>query len=210
MKGYSPSLQRLLQELVRLPGIGPRTAERLALFLVQAPALAETLADALREVAHRVRRCERCFNWTEAGPICEICQDPHRNAELLCVVEQPRDVVALESSGAYRGLYHVLGGRIAPLEGIQPEDLSLEALRRRVEKERFQEVILATSPTTEGDMTAAYVADLLQGTGVRLSRLARGVVPGSTLEIATAEMLASALEDRRPLLRTTAAQERKG
>lgn len=202
MAGYSPSIRDLIELLTHLPGIGTRTAERLTLYLVHHPAYARQLAAAIAQLADRVRRCSLCYNFTESADLCEICRDPGRDRKQICVVEQPRDVVVIESSGAYRGLYHVLGGRISPLEGVEPEHLTLSALRRRVEQEKPDELILATSPTTEGDTTASYIVDMLRDTSVRITRLARGLVPGSGLEIATPDMLINALRDRRPIERT--------
>ena len=199
MAQYSEALQALIDTLTRLPGVGTRTAERLALHLVNHPQQARELAHCIRRVTEQVRRCRDCYNLTEGTDQCAICADPSRDRDVLCVVEQPRDVVAIESSGAYRGVYHVLGGRIAPLEGVGPESLTIDALERRVREARPREVLIATSPTTEGDTTASYLVQLLEPYGVQLTRLARGVVPGSTLEIATPEMLASAIRDRRAI-----------
>ncbi len=209
MAQYSEAIQRLIEQLTRLPGIGTRTAERLALHLVNHPEQARQLADSVRQVGEQIRRCRRCYNLTESHDLCGICADAGRDQRLLCVVEQPRDLVAIESAGVYRGLYHVLGGRIAPLDGVGPEALTIEALVRRVRTERPREVIIATSPTTEGDTTAAYLVQLLEPCGVHLTRLARGVVPGSTLEIATPEMLASAIRDRRAIESVSAAGGKK-
>jgi recombination protein RecR len=188
---------RLIQEFGKLPGIGPKTAERLAHHLLNADrGQTIALAEALRAVAERVRPCRQCFNLTE-GDLCPICADPRRDASLICVVEQPRDLAALERAAMYRGLYHVLRGRLAPLENVGPEQLTLDALVQRVRQGSVQEVILATNPTLEGDGTALYIANLLAGTGVRLTRLARGLPSGSVLEFANSQMLTDALEGRR-------------
>lgn len=193
------SVDRLIQALGKLPGIGAKSAERLGHHLLKCPieeALA--LADAIREARDRVRHCEVCFHLTESeNPRCLICRDPRRDAGLVCVVEQPRDLLALERSGTYQGVYHVLLGRLAPLHGIGPEQLTLEALCRRVGEGSVREVILATNPTLEGDGTAMLVAQRLANHGVSITRLARGLASGSTLEFANREMLADALAGRR-------------
>jgi recombination protein RecR len=191
------AIARLIQEFGKLPGIGPKSAERLTHHLLGADRKeALALADALREIAERVRPCRQCFNLAE-GDLCNICTDPRRDSSVICVVEQPRDVAALERAGTYRGLYHVLQGRLAPLEGVGPERLTVESLLRRVQQEGVQELILATNPTLEGDGTALYISNLLSGTGVRVTRLARGLPTGSVLELANNQMLADALEGRR-------------
>ena len=143
-----------------------------------------------------VRRCARCFTLTE-NEVCDICADPRRNQQVVCVVEQPRDVTALEAATAFEGVYHVLGGRLSPLEGIGPEDLTLAALVRRVRREGITEIVMATNPTLEGDGTALYIANLLAEEPVRITRLARGIATGSVLEFANKEMLADALRGRR-------------
>ncbi|GIX05435.1 MAG: recombination protein RecR [Planctomycetaceae bacterium] len=193
---YGPTVARLQACLGRLPGIGPRTAERLTLHLINAP-LAEALelADALREVRARIHPCPECFNLTEAER-CSICQDPRRDRDVVCVVEQPRDVLALEASGVYRGLYHVLGGRISPLQGIGPDELTIEQLKQRIQLQGIREVVMATNPNLEGDGTALYISNVLADTGVKITRLARGIATGSVLEFANREMLADALLGR--------------
>ena len=194
---FSGAIARLVQEFSKLPGIGPKTAERLTHYLLAADrSQALALADALRGIKDQVHPCRQCFNLTE-GDLCHLCADPRRDPSAICVVEQPRDVVALERAGSYRGLYHVLQGRLAPLENIGPEQLTVEALLQRVLKGGVQEVIMATNPTLEGDGTALYISNLLAGTGVRITRLARGLPSGSVLEFANSQMLADALEGRR-------------
>jgi recombination protein RecR len=185
-----------MDELGKLPGIGPKTAERLTHYLLAHRDQAGALADALRAVKEHVRQCRQCYNLT-AGELCGLCADPGRDASLVCVVEQPRDVAALERAGTYRGLYHVLHGRLAPLENVGPEQLTADALLRRVRKGGILEVIMATNPTLEGDGTALYISNLLAGTGVKITRLARGLPSGSVLEFANSQMLADALEGRR-------------
>jgi recombination protein RecR len=190
-------IARLSQELGKLPGIGPKTAERLTHYLLGANRQQVLdLADALRAIKDQIGRCRQCCNLTE-GELCSICRDPSRDPGLLCVVEQPRDLAALERAGNYRGLYHVLHGRLAPLENIGPEQLTVEELLRRVHRGGVQEVIMATNPTLEGDGTALYISSLLSSNGVRMTRLARGLPSGSVLEFANNQMLADALEGRR-------------
>lgn len=187
----------LLDELAKLPGIGPKSAERIAHFLLSGERRnAATLAEALQAVVDRVGPCRECFNLTD-GELCSICRDPRRDGAVLCVVETPRDVNSFERTGTFRGRYHVLGGRLAPLDGVGPERLMFAALVDRVKRGGVREVILATSPTLEGDGTALFASNLLAATGVAVTRLARGLPSGSSLELANAQMLADALEGRR-------------
>lgn len=193
---FGPAVGRLIEHFNRLPGIGRKTAERLANHvLAVSEAEAGELADAIRAVKSAVRRCRTCFNLTE-GEVCAICADSRRERHVVCVVEQPRDVVALEATGVFRGLYHVLGGRLSPLDGVGPEDLTLSALVRRVRHEGVQEIVMATNPTLEGDGTALFISNLLSEDAVRITRLARGIATGSVLEFANKEMLADALRGR--------------
>jgi recombination protein RecR len=188
---------RLAAELCKLPGIGPKSAERLTFFLLNGDRrTALDLADALRAVVDQVRACPECFNFADGGP-CPVCADPRRDGTVICVVETPRDLALFERAGNFRGKYHVLGGRLAPLENMGPEKLTADALLRRVQRGGVQEVILATSPTLEGDGTALYVSNLLAGTGVRLTRLARGLPSGASLDLVSAQMLCDALDGRR-------------
>jgi recombination protein RecR len=199
MAQLTESVARVIDEFAKLPGIGKKSAERLAYHILrvhQSEALA--LADAIRDVRENVRYCTVCFNLSE-GDACSICLDPKRDETLLCVVEQPRDLMSLEQSGAYRGRYHVLLGRIAPLEGIGPEQLTIEPLVERVRGGQVQEVIMATNPTVEGDGTALYISNLLAEFPVRLTRLARGVTTGSILQYTNKEVLADALTGRQRL-----------
>ena len=192
-------IERLIDAFSRLPGIGPKTAARLTYFLLRAPDdLALELADALRDLKERVRYCQRCFNVSE-GALCPICANEHRDTHTICVVEEPLDVVALERSGAYRGLYHVLHGVINPLENVGPDDLRIRELLERVQQEEIEEVILATNPNMEGEATAMYIARLLRPLGVRVTRLAHGLPVGGDLEYADQHTLARALEGRRAL-----------
>lgn len=193
----SESVSRLMEEFGKLPGIGKKSAERLTyhvLRLHKNEALG--LADAIRDVKENVRYCAQCYNLAEQE-LCSICQDPRRDRSLLCVVEQPRDLMALEDSGTYKGLYHVLLGRIAPLEGIGPEQLTIDALVERVRRGGVQEVIMATNPTLEGDGTALYISNRLAEFPARITRLARGITSGSVLEFANKEILADAITGRR-------------
>jgi recombination protein RecR len=191
------AVERLMRELGRLPGIGPKSAERITHYLLGAGNKhVQDLADALRDVREKVHPCPQCFNLTE-GELCTICSDTRRDPTVLCVVEQPKDVHSLERAGIFRGLYHVLQGRLAPLENMGPDKLTLNALVHRVQKNNVREVILATNPTLEGDGTALYISNLLGEMPVKLTRLARGVPSGSVLEFANNQMLADALEGRR-------------
>lgn len=193
---YGPTVARLIEEFNRLPGIGRKSAERLTNYILACNAHeANALADAIRNVKSTVTRCKVCFNLTE-GDLCSLCQDPRRDASVVCVVEQPKDVVALESSGAFTGRYHVLGGRIAPLEGIGPENLTIHQLVKRVRQDGIKEIVMATNPTLEGDGTALFITNLLENDDVRITRLARGIASGSVLEFANREMLADALKGR--------------
>jgi recombination protein RecR len=198
MAGYSGAVDRLIGAFGRLPGVGAKTAERLAHHLLKCPAEeALALADAIREVKDRVRHCQVCYHLTEADqPLCTICRDPRRDPGLVCVVEQPRDLLALEKAGTYSGVYHVLLGRLAPLQGMGPEQLTIDALEARVREGAIRELIMATNPNLEGDGTALLVATRLADTGVAITRLARGLASGSVLEFANKEMLADALSGR--------------
>ena len=198
MDSASPGVMgRLMQQLGKLPGIGPKSAERLAHHLLSAPrAEVLALADALRALKEQVRPCQQCCNPTEQE-LCSICSDSRRDSAVICVVETPRDLTALERSGNFRGLYHVLHGRLSPLDGVGPEHLTIDRLLARARAGGTQEVIMATNPTTEGDGTALYLSSLLGPLGVRVTRLARGLPTGSNLEFANNQMLADALEGRR-------------
>jgi recombination protein RecR len=189
----------LVDELGRLPGVGPKSASRLAYFLLRAPRdQALRLAEAILEVKERIVLCSRCFNITESDP-CALCQDPGRDQSIICVVEEPLDVLALERTGEYRGLYHVLHGAISPVDGIGPDKLRIRELIDRVANERPSEVILATNPNIEGDATAMYIARQLVSTGVSVSRPASGLPVGGDLEYADEVTLGRALVGRRAL-----------
>jgi len=197
MPKYAGTIEKLMEELGRLPGIGARTAERLAFHLLKAPdAEALALADAIRDVKTKIRPCRVCYNLAEQE-LCAICADPRRDRRTICVVEQPKDLLALESTGAYRGLYHVLMGHVAPLEGVGPEDLTLDELVARVRGGDVKEVILGTNPDVAGDTTALHVAEALAPTGVKMTRLARGLPAGGQIEYASKSILADAIDQRR-------------
>lgn len=192
----SESLTRLIDELGKLPGVGRKSAERLAFHILRMhESEALGLAEAIRGVKQNVRHCRICYNLAEAE-LCPICTDAKRDQTLLCVVEQPRDLLALEQAGNYRGLYHVLLGRVAPLEGIGPEQLTIDALVQRVRGGEFREIIMGTNPTLEGDGTALLISNLLAEIPVQITRLARGLTSGSVLEFANKEILADALSGR--------------
>lgn len=198
MAGQSGAVDKLIEAFGRLPGVGAKTAERLAHHILRCPAPeAMALADAIRAVRERVHHCATCFHLTDVDePLCSICRDPRRDAGLVCVVEQPRDLMALEKAGTYNGVYHVLMGRLAPLSGIGPEQLTVAALETRVRSGSVRELIMATNPNLEGDGTALYIANQLADTAVPITRLARGLASGSVLEFANKEMLADALSGR--------------
>ncbi len=197
MAETSGVIHELLEELTKLPGIGPKSAERIAHYLLSGDRRqARQLADVLANVAERIHPCPECFNLTDLD-LCEICSDPRRDAAVICVVELPRDVTSFERAGSFRGLYHVLGGKLAPLEGMGPERLTFGPLVQRVQRGGVREVILATSLTLEGDGTALFASNLLAGTGVKVTRLARGLPSGASLELANSQMLTDALEGRR-------------
>ncbi len=196
MSELTQSVTRLINEFAKLPGIGKKSAERLTYHILRIHRTeAMELADAIRSVKDNVQYCRKCYNLAE-GEECSICRDPSRQQDVLCVVEQPRDLMALEQSGMYHGLYHVLLGRIAPLDGIGPEQLTIDALVRRVREGGFKEVIMATNPTVEGDGTSLHISNLLEGVPVHITRLARGITSGSVLEFANKEILADALQGR--------------
>ncbi len=192
------AVRRLVTELGRLPGIGARSAERLAHHLLKAPVdQAMALAEAIRAAKVEVHHCQVCSQLTESDPpVCSICADGRRDPAVVCVVEQPWDLEALEGVGSYQGVYHVLLGRLAPLQGVGPEHLTLNALETRVRGGGVRELILATNPNLEGDGTAMHIADRLADTGVTITRLARGLASGGSLEFANKEMLADALAGR--------------
>jgi recombination protein RecR len=200
MSTYTQSIQNLMDQLARLPGIGMRSAERIAFHLLkEKPEDALKLADAIRDVKTRIRHCSICYNLTEADP-CEICSDTGRDQGLVCVVEQPKDLLALESAGLYRGVYHVLLGRISPLEDMHPGDLTIDGLVKRVAGGTVREIIMGTNPTMEGDGTALHIQSLLaQYPNVQVTRLARGLPAGSNIEYANRNILADAISGRQKM-----------
>ena len=200
MQSHTQSIQNLMNELSRLPGIGMRSAERIAFHLLKQNAEdAMRLADAIRDVKTRIKHCSVCYNLTESDP-CNICANAARDQGLVCVVEQPKDLLALEATGLYHGVYHVLLGRISPLEGINPEDLTIDALTRRLESGAVREVIMGTNPTMEGDGTALYVQGIIaRYPAVTVTRLARGLATGSNIEYANRNVLADAISGRQKM-----------
>ena len=200
MSSHTQSIQNLMTELSRLPGIGMRSAERIAFHLLkQKPEEAMRLADAIRDVKTRIKHCSICFNLTEADP-CNICSNASRDQGLVCVVEQPKDLLALEATGLYQGVYHVLLGRISPLEGINPEDLTIDALVKRLESGTVREVIMGTNPTMEGDGTALHIQGIIaRYPNVAVTRLARGLPTGSNIEYANRNILADAISGRQKM-----------
>ena len=196
---YTESLNRLIEELGKLPGVGPKTAERLAFHILKAqPAEAMALADAIRDVKTKIKRCEVCYNLSEQ-PICQICSDERRDKSLICVVEQPKDVISLEKTGACKWVYHILGGHIAPLEGIEAGDLTIDKLVERVRGGKVKEVIMATNPNMAGDGTTLYISSVLKPSGVKITRLARGLPAGGTIEYASGKILTDAILGRQKL-----------
>jgi len=201
MANYTQSIQNLMNELARLPGIGMRSAERIAFHLLkQNPEDALRLADAIRDVKTRIKHCSICYNLTEQDP-CNICADPSREQSVVCLVEQPKDLLALETTGLYRGVYHVLLGRISPLEDMDPGDLTIEPLMQRLASGTVREVIMGTNPTMEGDGTALYIQSLIGGRfpNIQLTRLARGLPAGSSIEYANKNILADAISGRQKM-----------
>ena len=196
---HAQPISRLIQELAKLPGIGEKTASRLAMHILRtSKENAEALARAILEVKDKIRFCSQCFNLTDQDP-CRICQDPKRNREILCVVSNPEDLVALEKSGGFRGLYHILHGVLSPLEGVGPKDLRLDELLSRLKGGDIKEVILATNPSVEGEATAQYLSQIIKPLGVRVTRIARGVPMGGDLQYIDEVTLNKSLENRGPL-----------
>jgi recombination protein RecR len=193
---FPPLIQELIRQLRRMPGVGPRSAERIALWIVQRKdARADQIAEAILKTVSGIRSCTRCGFFSEAE-LCVICADPGRDARRLCVVEQPTDILSLERSGAFQGLYHSLGGRLSPLDHVGPEDLRIESLLRRVRQERPDELIFALSLDVEGEATLSYLGELLKPEGVNITRIAQGLPAGSGLESADELTLARAFRGR--------------
>jgi recombination protein RecR len=197
MPNYSETIQRVMDELGNLPGIGARSAERLTFHLLKASeADALGLSDAIRDLKTKIHPCTQCFNPTE-NELCAICSDDQRNSGCICVVEQPKDLLSIESTGAYRGVYHVLMGQIAPLDGVEAEDLTIDSLIRRVATDGVEEVILATNPTVAGDATSLHITEQLESMNVKVTRLARGLPTGGQIEYANKTILSDAINERR-------------
>lgn len=193
---YTPPIARLVEELSKLPGVGAKTAQRLAFHLLKVPAEeARSLAEAIVDAREQVTFCSRCFNFAR-GELCEYCADSRRDSSVVCVVERPQDIVAVERTGEFRGRYHVLGGAISPIDGIGPDDLHIGELLERVRREGVREIIVATNPRVEGEATALYLADLLRPLGVKATRIASGLPVGGDLEYADEVTLGRALKGR--------------
>jgi recombination protein RecR len=196
MNYYPRSIRNLIRQIAKLPGIGEKTAERLALHILRTPpGEAQQLAQSILEVKQRTRSCARCFAWSDE-PLCHICSDVARNAAQLCVVEQPADMVAVEKSGAFKGVYHILGGVLSPMDGIGPEDIRLAQLYQRIESEGLQEIVIATGTNVEGEATAAFLAESLKRFAVKVTRIASGVPMGGDLKYVDQVTLRRALETR--------------
>lgn len=190
------ALENLIRQLSRLPGVGAKSATRMAYYLLKCDeSYNEKLSDAIGTIKEKIHKCSVCGSYTETDP-CELCSDPKRDHTLLCIVEQPQDVMTIQNSGIYNGMYHVLGGAIDPLNGVGPEDLSFRELKERIKNGSFSEVIIATNPTEEGDTTALYIRHVLQDTGITVSRLAAGLPIGGDLEYADRLTLARSIKGR--------------
>jgi len=199
MQVIPPALERLIGDLAKLPGIGRKSATRLALYILRRPAVdARNLANDLLALHETIRLCRQCFTFSETDP-CVLCGDPNRNPRLVCVVEEPGDQIAIEKTGAFRGVYHILHGVIAPMDGIGPAELKIRELRQRIAAAQVDEVLLATSSTVPGEATASYLADLLKESRVKISRLACGIPMGMDIKYADEHTLAKAIESRQPL-----------
>jgi recombination protein RecR len=201
MASYTQSIQNLINQFSSLPGIGMRSAERIAFHLLkQKPEDAMKLSDAIRDVKTRIKHCSVCYNLTEADP-CDICSNPARDHAVVCIVEQPKDLLALEATGLYKGVYHVLLGRIAPLEGVDPSDVTVDALMDRLAKGDIRELIMGTNPNMEGDGTALHIQQEVQSRfpNIQITRLARGLPAGSNIEYANRNILADAIAGRQKM-----------
>lgn len=196
---HAQPISRLIQELTKLPGVGEKTAFRLAMYILRSSKEdAEGLARAILEVKEKIRLCSQCFNLTEQDP-CRICQDAKRNSEIICVVSGPEDLMAVEKSGGFRGIYHVLHGVLSPLEGVGPKDLRINELLTRLREGNVKEVILATNPSVEGEATAQYLAQILKPLSIPVTRIARGVPMGGDLQYIDEVTLSKSLENRSPI-----------
>jgi recombination protein RecR len=196
---YAKPIDHLIEALTRLPGIGKKTASRLAFHILRSSSSeAQELARAILDVKEKIRLCSTCFNLTDEDP-CRICQDERRSAEILCVVEGPNDLIAIENTGTFNGRYHVLHGTISPLEGMGPDDLKIKELMERLKREKIGEVILATNPTVEGGTTALYLTDLIKPFNIKVTRIAYGIPMGSEIEYSDGMTLSKALEGRKEI-----------
>ncbi len=197
---YTETLNILIDEFGRLPGVGPKTAERLAFYVLKADSdKALGLARAIENVKTKIKRCEICFNLCEED-MCSICSDTRRERSVICIVEQPKDIISLEKTGTCKWVYHVLGGHIAPLEGVEAGDLTIDELIKRAQGGEVTEIVMATNPNMAGDGTALYISSLLRGSGVKITRLARGIPSGSTIEYANGKILTDAITGRQELV----------
>jgi recombination protein RecR len=196
MNYYPTSIRNLIRQIAKLPGIGEKTAERLALHVLRAPRQdMEQLTHSISDVKQRTRTCSRCFAWSDEA-VCHICSDPGRQTDLVCVVEQPADMIAVEKSGAYRGVYHILGGVLSPMNGVGPEDIRLPQLYARIRNEKIGEVVIATGTNVEGEATAAFLAENLRAFSVKVTRIASGVPMGGDLKYVDQVTLKRAMETR--------------
>jgi recombination protein RecR len=196
---HAKPIDQLIEALTRLPGIGRKTAARLAFHILRSNlSEAQALARAILDVKEKIRLCSTCFNLTDEDP-CRVCQDEHRSKEILCVVEGPNDLIAIENTGAFKGRYHVLHGAISPLEGVGPEDIKVKELMERLHREKVGEVILATNPTVEGGATALYLIDLIKPLRIKVTRIAYGIPMGGEIEYSDGMTLSKALEGRREI-----------
>ncbi|OGQ03488.1 MAG: recombination protein RecR [Deltaproteobacteria bacterium RBG_19FT_COMBO_46_12] len=199
MSVHAKPIDHLIEALSKLPGIGKKTASRLAFYILRSsPSEAQELAKAISDVKEKIRLCSICFNLTDEDP-CRICQDERRSQEVLCVVEGPNDLIAIENTSVFNGTYHVLHGAISPLEGVGPDSLKIKELMERLQKEKFCEVILATNPTVEGGATALYLTDLIKSLNIKVTRIAYGIPMGSEIEYSDGMTLSKALEGRREI-----------
>ena len=199
MKGFPKSMTALIEEFSKLPGIGPKSAQRLAFFMLKSSDHdARKMADAILKVKESVRFCKLCNNLSDSD-LCDICSNPSRQKDILCVVEKPNDVISIEKMGQYNGVYHVLLGALSPLDGIGPKDLKISELHKRIKKDKIKEIIIATDSNTEGEATALYIIKLLKSSGVKLTRIASGIPVGANLEYADQATLMRAFDHRMPV-----------
>jgi recombination protein RecR len=199
MAYYATPVARLIEELTKLPGIGPKSAQRLAFYILKTADIeAKSLAQAIMEVKEKIKFCRLCYNFAEHD-LCEFCQDAKRDTSIICVVEEPRDIVAIEKTGDYKGVYHVLQGALSPIDGIGPDDLKIKELISRLGNGKVKEVVIATNPNIEGEATAMYLAKLIKPLGIRVTRIASGLPVGGDLEYADEVTLGRALTGRREI-----------